>query len=49
MRLRWFVLPGNALLEVGYARLFAGRFIEEAPNANGGDTNYFYSQVLLNF
>jgi hypothetical protein len=47
LRVRWRPLPGNLLLEAGYAHLFAGEFIDEAPNANGGDTNYVYSQVLL--
>lgn len=49
MRLRWRPFPGNVLLEAGYAHLFAGRFIDEAPNSNGGDTNYVYSQVILEF
>ena len=49
LRVRWRPLPGNLLLETGYAHLFAGEFIDEAPNANGGDTNYVYSQVLLEF
>ena len=48
MRLRWNVRPGNVLLEAGYAHLFAGSFIEEAPNSNGGrDTNYVYTQVII--
>jgi hypothetical protein len=43
------VLPRNIRFEVGYAHLFAGEFIDKAPNANGGDTNYVYSQVGLMF
>jgi hypothetical protein len=49
MRLRWKLLPGNLMLEAGYAHLFAGEFIDEAPNSNGGDTNYVYTQMLLRF
>jgi hypothetical protein len=49
MRLRWRPLPGNVLVEAGYAHLFAGRFIDEAPNSNGGDSDYVYSQVILEF
>ena len=49
LRVRFRPLPGNVLLEAGYAHLFAGRFIDEAPNSNGGDTNYVYTQVLLEF
>jgi len=49
LRLRWDVLPRNWRLEVGYAHLFGGEFIDEAPNANGGDTNYVYSQVGVKF
>ncbi|MBW2419062.1 MAG: alginate export family protein [Deltaproteobacteria bacterium] len=49
MRVRWRPLPGNVLLEAGYAHLFAGEFIDNAPNANGGDSNYVYSQVVLDF
>jgi len=48
-RVRWNILPSNVLLELGYAHLFAGEFIDLAPNSNGGDTNYVYSQVGLNF
>jgi len=49
LRGRWRPLPGNVLVEAGYAHLFAGEFIDEAPNANGGDTNYVYAQLMLEF
>jgi hypothetical protein len=49
MRIRWHLLPGNVILEFGYAHLFAGEFIDKAPNANRGDTNYVYSQIILDF
>jgi hypothetical protein len=47
MRVRWWILPGNLLLEAGYAHLFAGEFIDTAPNSNHGDTNYVYTQMRL--
>ena len=47
LRLRWDVLPRNWRLEVGYAHLFAGEFIDKAGNR--GDTNYVYSQVGVKF
>jgi hypothetical protein len=48
-RIRWEALRGGLELEAGYAHLFAGQFIDTAPNANGGDTNYVYTQVSLGF
>jgi hypothetical protein len=49
-RVRFRPLPGNLLLELGYAHLFAGRFIREAPNASHrGDSNYVYTQAAINF
>jgi hypothetical protein len=50
LRVVWNVLPGNLKLEAGYAHLFAGDFIDEAPNSNRkGDTNYGYTQIVLGF
>lgn len=50
VRLRWNVRPNNARLEAGIAHLFAGEFMDDAPNTNRqGDANYFYSQVTLSF
>lgn len=49
MRVRWRPFPGNVLVEAGYAHLFAGEFIDSAPNSNRGDSNYVYSQVILEF
>ena len=47
-RIRWRILPGNLLLETGYAHLFAGEFIDNAPNSNmQGDSNYAYAQIVL--
>jgi len=45
----WEIIPGNVLLEVGYAHIFGGEFIDKAPNSNGGDNDYFYTQVELGF
>lgn len=47
MRIRWRILPANLLLELGYAHLFAGEFIGRAPNSNSGDSNYVYTQFVL--
>ena len=50
MRVRWRPLPGNVLLEAGYAHLFAGEFIDDAPTSNRqGDVNYVYGQLVLSF
>jgi hypothetical protein len=50
LRLRFQPLPGNLILEAGYAHLFAGGFIKKAPNASHrGDSNYVYSQATLRF
>jgi hypothetical protein len=50
LRLRFQPLPGNLMLEAGYAHLFAGEFIEKAPNAtHRGDSNYVYTQATLKF
>ena len=49
-RVRWKPLPGNITLESGYAHLFGGDFIDEAPNSNEqGDSDYFYTQITLAF
>jgi Alginate export len=42
------VLPKNLWIEVGAQHLFAGSFVEEAPNATGqGDPTYVYLQTTL--
>ena len=41
------MLPDNLLLEFGYAHLFAGSFLDRAPNANRGDTYYLYTQLII--
>lgn len=49
-RLSWDLLPGNLSADVGAAYLFAGPFIEDAPNANGqGDSLYGYGGLSLKF
>ncbi|MFK7897808.1 MAG: alginate export family protein [Myxococcota bacterium] len=50
IRGRFQVIPGNVMLEAGYAHLFAGDFIDEAPNSNGqGDSDYVYTQIKIDF
>lgn len=47
---RWDLIPGNLRLEAGGAHIFAGDFIEEAPNAaQRGDTTYGYASLELRF
>ena len=46
----YWLKPKIAQLEVGYARLFKGRFLRDAPNApDTGDTNYGYASILFDF
>lgn len=48
MRVRWDALPGNLRLEGGYAHIFDGEFIENAPNSSQpGDLNYVYVQAVI--
>ena len=50
MRVRIEVIPKNVRLEGGYAHLFAGEFIDDAPTSNDqGDSDYVYTQVVLSF
>jgi hypothetical protein len=49
-RVRWNLRPNGIRLEAGVAHLFAGEFMEDAPNSNGqGDATYLYSQIALSF
>ncbi len=49
MRIRYRLLPGNVMLEVGYAHLFAGEFVEDTVFDSGGDSNYLYTQIVVGF
>ncbi|MGR8948239.1 MAG: alginate export family protein, partial [Gammaproteobacteria bacterium] len=50
VRVRYNPAPNNVQLEFGVAHLFAGDFIEHAPNANDADdVTYAYSQITLKF
>jgi len=50
LRVRYDVLPGNMFIETGGAYLFAGDFLEDAPNSRGGqDTRYGYLEMIWNF
>ena len=49
-RARYWVLPQVARLDAGFALLFKGRFLNEAPNAPaGGDTRYGYLDLTFAF
>lgn len=49
-QLRFQLIPGIALLDIGYARLFKGSFLRQAPNApDTGDTNYGYADITFTF
>ncbi len=48
VRVRWDIFPRNVRIEAGVALLFAGEFMDDAPNSNGqGDATYAYSQVVF--
>ena len=50
LRVRWQLMPGNLLLEAGYAHLFDGEFMQQAPNAvKQGDSDYVYTQAVVRF
>ena len=50
IRTRIDLIPGNLRLELGFAHVFEGRFLEDAPNANGGgDPNFAYAALSLAF
>lgn len=50
LRVRYDLLPGNTHIEVGGAYLFAGAFLERAPNAaTRGDSRYGYFEVVSQF
>lgn len=46
LRARFDILPKTAYVEVGGAYLFAGRFVDSAPNSQGGDSRYFYVETI---
>ena len=49
-RLRWEMLPGNLRFEAGATHLFAGEFIDDAPNSpRQGDATYLYSALVFTF
>ncbi len=50
MSVRYDTAPGNVRLEGGFAHLFAGGFMDDAPNARRqGDVTYAYTQIALTF
>ncbi len=49
-QVRYQLIPDIAVLDVGYARLFKGHFLRNAPNAPpSGDTSYGYADVTFQF
>lgn len=49
-RARTWLVPGMLRLDTGGAALLRGRFLKDAPNANGfGDTIYGYTDLTLEF
>jgi hypothetical protein len=50
LRVRWDVLPGNVWIDTGITHLFAGEFMERAPNSTKqGDVNFVYVELTLQF
>lgn len=50
LRVRHEVVPDNWLLDFGVAHLFAGDFVEDAPNNSGqGDSSYAYAGFTYRF
>jgi len=50
LRVRWDVLPGNVRIDTGVTHLFAGEFMERAPNSTQqGDVNFVYVELTLQF
>lgn len=49
LRLKWEILPGNLSADFGYAHLFAGNFIEDAPGSTEGDSDYAYASFTFKF
>jgi len=49
-RLKVEILPDNLTFEIGAAHLFAGEFMDDAPNSNGeGDATYAYVETVFTF
>jgi hypothetical protein len=49
LRVKWEILPGNLSADFGYAHLFAGNFIKDAPNSTEGDSDYAYASLSFKF
>ena len=50
IRVRWQPLPGNLHVEAGWAHLFRGQFMKQAPNAVASrDSDYVYTQASIHF
>lgn len=50
LRVRWDLLPGNLRLDTGVTHLFAGQFMEVAPNSTReGDANFVWVECTFLF
>jgi hypothetical protein len=50
MRVRWRIFPKNVTLEGGYAHLFAGEFMDDAPTSpSRGGADYVYTQIVFEY
>ena len=48
LRVRWNLFPKNVRLEGGYAHIFSGEFMEDAPTSpDRGDADYVYTQISI--
>ena len=50
IRVRWTVVPDSFKIEAGFAQLWAGSFIDDAPNrTTQGDVSYGYAHWVFTF
>lgn len=48
--IRWEAIPGNLFFDTGYAHLFDGEFMDNAPNSpSQGDSEYYHLQATIKF
>ncbi|WP_375268570.1 alginate export family protein [Phenylobacterium sp.] len=48
-RARYWVIPKSTRLEFGFAKLATGEFLEDAPNATGGEPLFGYVEINQSF
>ena len=50
LQVEYDLVPDVIAFDLGYARLFKGRFLRDAPNApDPRDVNYGYATVMVSF